>query len=152
MAVSSTKSEILTCWDKNQESYFDKKNRESLFNKKNPESYFDKKKTLRDVDKFPVNFSVVPHIVSPLENIFGYLDFKDLNNCRIVCKIWQNILHEKRSLWIELLEKEKIKKFGSSSENCNSLGSDEIWQNHIDQHDPNNVVAELPRTLYAEIR
>ena len=32
------------------------------------------------------------------------------------------------------------------------LGSDEIWQNHIDQHDPNNVVVELPRTLYAEIR
>ena len=134
MAVSSAKSEILTCWDKNQESYF------------------DKKKTRRDVDKFPVNFSVVPHIVSPLENIFGYLDFKDLNNCQSVCKIWQNILLEKRSLWIELLEKEKIKKFGSSSENYDSLGSDEMWQIHIDQHDPNNVVVELPRTLYAEIR
>ena len=102
MAVSSAKSEILTCWDKNQESYF------------------DKKKTRRDVDKFPVNFSVVPHIVSPLENIFGYLDFKDLNNCQSVCKIWQNILLEKRSLWIELLEKEKIKKFGSRSENYSS--------------------------------
>ena len=110
MAVSATKSKILTCWDKNQESYF------------------DKKKTRRDVDKFPVNFSVVPHIVSPLENIFGYLDFKDLNNCRTVCKVWQNILLEKRSLWIELLEKEKIKKFGSSSENYDSLGSDEMWQ------------------------
>ena len=134
MAVSTTKSKILTCWDKNQESYF------------------DKKKTRRDVDKFPVNFSVVPHIVSPLENIFGYLDFKDLNNCRIVWKVWQNILLEKRSLWIELLEKEKIKKFGSSSENYDSLGSDEMWQIHIDQHDPNNVVVELPRTLYAEIR
>ena len=102
MAVPSAKSEILTCWDKNQESYF------------------DKKKTRRDVDKFPVNFSVVPHIVSPLENIFGYLDFKDLNNCQSICKIWQNILLEKRSLWIELLEKEKIKKFGSSSENYDS--------------------------------
>ena len=134
MANSTTKSKILTCWDKNQESYF------------------DKKKTRRDVDKFPVNFSVVPHIVSPLENIFGYLDFKDLNNCQSVCKIWQNILLEKRSLWIELLEKEKIKKFGSSSENYDSLGSDEMWQIHIDQHDPNNVVVELPRTLYAEIR
>ena len=134
MANSTTKSKILTCWDKNQESYF------------------EKKKTRRDVDKFPVNFSAVPHIVSPLENIFGFLDFKDLNNCRIVCKIWQNILLEKRSLWIELLEKEKIKKFGSSSENYDSLGSDEMWQIHIDQHDPNNVVVELPRTLYAEIR
>ena len=48
MANSTTKPKILTCWDKNQESYF------------------DKKKTHRDVDKFPVNFSVVPHIVSPL--------------------------------------------------------------------------------------
>ena len=134
MAVFTTKSKILTCWDKNQESYF------------------DKKKTRRDVDKFPVNFSAVPHIVSPLENIFGYLDFKDLNSCRTVCKVWQNILLEKRSLWIELLEKEKIKKFGSSSENYDSLGSDEMWQIHIDQHDPNNVVVELPRTLYAEIR
>ena len=44
MAVSTTKTKILTCWDKNQESYF------------------DKKKTRRDMDKFPVNFSVVPHI------------------------------------------------------------------------------------------
>ena len=130
MANSTTKSKILTCWDKNQESYF------------------DKKKTRRDVDKFPVNFSVVPHIVSPLENIFGYLDFKDLNNCRIVCKVWQNILLEKRSLWIELLEKEKIKTFVARI----YPGPDEIWQNHINQHDPNFDATELPRHLYAEIR
>ena len=130
MAVSATKSKILTCWDKNQESYF------------------DKKKTRRDVDKFPVNFSVVPHIVSPLENIFGYLDFKDLNNCRTVCKVWRNILLEKRSLWIELLEEEKIKTFVARI----YPGPDEIWQNHIDQHDPNFDATELPRHLYAEIR
>ena len=130
MAVSTTKSKILTCWDKNQESYF------------------DKKKTRRDLDKFPVNFSVVPHIVSPLENIFGYLDFKDLNNCRTVCKVWRNILLEKRSLWIELLEEEKIKTFVARI----YPGPDEIWQNHIDQHDPNFDATELPRHLYAEIR
>ena len=111
-------------------------------------NYYDEKKD-HDENNFPVNFSGVPHIG---QKIFEFLDFKDLNNCRTVCKVWQNILLEKRSLWIELLEKEKIKKFGSSSENYDSLGSDEMWQIHIDQHDPNYVVVELPRTLYAEIR
>ena len=74
--------------------------------------------------------------------------FKDLNNCRSVCKIWQNVLLEKRSLWIELLEKEKMKTFVARI----YPGPDEIWQNHIDQHDPNFDVTELPRHLYAEIR
>ena len=60
----------------------------------------------RDTDKFPVNFSGVPHIG---QKIFGFLDFKDLDNCRTVCKGWLNFLGEKRYLWIELLEKEKIK-------------------------------------------
>ena len=83
---------------------------------------------------------------SGVEMSFKY--FKDLNNCRSVCKIWQNILLEKRSLWIELLEKEKIKTFVARI----YPGPDEIWQNHIDQHDPNFDATDLPRHLYAEIR
>ena len=53
-----------------------------------------------------MNFSGVPDIG---ENIFGFLDFKDLNSCRTVCKGWQNFLQDKRTLWVQLLEKEKIK-------------------------------------------
>ena len=74
----------------------------------------------------------------------GFLDFEDLNNCRNVCKGWQNFLTEKKSLWIELLEKEKIKleisenydsdDFSDCSDD--SLDSDEAWQIHIDEHDP----------------
>ena len=86
MAASTSKPEIQTCSDKN------------LTN-------FDEK-VCRDMDKFPVNFSGVPHIG---QKIFGYLAFQDLNNSRTVCKGWHNFLGEKRSLWIELLEKEKIK-------------------------------------------
>ena len=61
----------------------------------------------RDVDKFPINFSGVPHIG---ERIFGYLDFEDFNSCRTVCKGWFNLLHGNRSSWIKLLEKEKVRK------------------------------------------
>ena len=71
----------------------------------------------RDVDKFPVNFSGVPHIG---ERIFGYLDFKDFNSCRTVCKDWFNLLHGNRSSWIKLLEKEKVRKIKLSSEDLDS--------------------------------
>ena len=60
----------------------------------------------RDVDEFPVNFSGVPHIG---EKSFGYLDFKDFNSCRTVCKGWFNLLYGNRSSWIKLLEKEKVR-------------------------------------------
>ena len=73
-------------------------------------SYNFDKKISHDVNKFPNNFSGVPHIG---QKIFGFLDFNDLNNCRSVCEGWQNFLEEKRSLWIELLEKEKIKLYRS---------------------------------------
>ena len=59
----------------------------------------------RDVDKFPVNFSGVPHIG---ERIFGYLDFEDFNSCRTVCKVWFNLLYGNRNSWIKLLEKERF--------------------------------------------
>ena len=68
-------------------------------------AYYDKKKG-HDVNNFPVNFSGVPHIG---QKIFEILNFKDLDNCRTVCKGWLNFLGENRSLWIKLLEKEEIK-------------------------------------------
>ena len=124
MAASTSKSEIKTCSDKN------------LTN-------FDEK-MCRDLNKFPVNFSGVPHIGL---KIFGFLDFEDLNNCRTVCKGWHNFLGEKRSLWIELLEKEKIKlemsehydSYDLSDCSDDSLDPDEKWQIHIDEHDSENV-------------
>ena len=121
MAASTSKSEIQTCSDQNVTN-------------------FDEK-TSHDMNKFPVNFSGVPHIG---QKIFGFLDFEDLNKCRNVCKGWQNFLEEERSLWIELLEKEKVKL--ETSENYDSddfsdcsddsLDSEEAWQIHIDEHDP----------------
>ena len=92
---------------------------------------FDEKKC-RDADKYPVNFSGVPHIG---EKIFGFLDFKDLNNCNEVCKGWQNFLQEKRTLWIEILEKEKIKL--ESSVNFSKCSDDllDLWQIHVNEHD-----------------
>ena len=114
MTASMSKFEIQTCFDK------------KLTN-------FDEKKC-RDVDKFPVNFSGVPHIG---EKIFGFLDFKDLNNCNEVCKGWQNFLQERRTLWIELLEKEKTKL--ESSVNCSDRSGDllfsDLWDIHNDEHD-----------------
>ena len=103
---------------------------------------FDEKRC-RDVDEFPVNFSGVPHIGA---KIFGFLDFKDLDNCNNVCKGWYNFLHEKRALWMELLEKERIKLESSVNydsddfSDCSddSLGSDDIWriwQEHINEHE-----------------
>ena len=96
MAASTSKFEISTCSDEN------------LTN-------FDEK-TSHDMNKFPVNFSGVPHIG---KKIFGHLDFEDLNKCQNVCKAWQNFLTEEflpyRRLWIARLEKEKIKL--ESSEN-----------------------------------
>ena len=123
MAVSMSKSEIYTFLDK------------KLTN-------FDEKRC-RDVDEFPVNFSGVPHIGA---KIFGFLDFKDLDNCNNVCKGWYNFLHEKRALWMELLEKERIKLESSVNydsddfSDCSddSLGSDDIWQiwqEHINEHE-----------------
>ena len=50
--------------------------------------------------------------VDPIgEKIFGYLDFKDLTNCRAVNEEWYDFLneHEQRGLWIRLLEKERLK-------------------------------------------
>ena len=69
---------------------------------------FDSKKILSNLGeiRFPVNFSGVPHIG---QKIFEFLNFKDLDNCRTVCKGWLNFLGENRSLWFKLLEKEEIK-------------------------------------------
>ena len=129
MTVSTSKFEIQTCLDK------------KLTN-------FDEKKC-RDLDKYPVNFSGVPHIGA---KIFGFLDFKDLNNCNDVCKGWQNFLQEKRVLWIELLEKEKIKlersenyglddSDGSSDCSDDSSSSDDHskWEIHDNVHDPDDM-------------
>ena len=105
----------------------------------------------RDVDKFPVNFSGVPHIG---ERIFGYLDFKDFNSCRTVCKGWFNLLHRNRSSWIKLLEKEKVRKIKLSSEDLDSdvfsdsddnFDSDELWQIHLDQEHKNNGIFQSRR-------
>ena len=122
MAASTSKLKTQACSDKN---------------------YYDEKKN-QDVNNFPVNFSGVPHIG---QKIFGYLDFTDLNNCRTVCKGWQNFLTEKRSLWIELLEKEKIKlerseNYDSDDLSDDSLDSDEEWQLHIDEHEPHEFNEE----------
>ena len=129
MAASTSKSEIQSCLDKN------------LTN-------FDEK-TSHDMNKFPVNFSGVPDIG---QKIFGFLDFNDLNNCRTVCEGWQNFLEEKRSLWIELLEKEKIKlersendglddSDGSSDCSDDSSSSDDHskWEIHDNEHDPDDM-------------
>ena len=109
MTASTSKFEIQTCLD----------NKLTNFNEKK----------CRDVDKYPVNFSGVPHIG---EKIFGFLDFKDLNNCNEVCKGWQNFLQEKRTLWIELMEKEKTKLCPNRS---SDLFFSDLWQIHIDYHD-----------------
>ena len=111
MTASTSKFEIQTCLDK------------KLTN-------FDEKKC-RDLDKYPVNFSGVPHIGA---KIFGFLDFKDLNNCQTVCKGWHNFLLEKRTLWIELLEKEKIKL--ESSVNFSDSSDDllDLWHIHYEEH------------------
>ena len=120
MAALKSKSEIQTC------SY------KSLTN-------FDKKIS-HDVNKFPNNFSGVPHIG---QKIFGFLDFKDLDNCRTVCKGWQNFLGENRSLWIELLEKEKIKL--ESSEN---FGSDDFSDCSDDSLDSVDIHGEQSIMLF----
>ena len=112
MTVSTSKFEIQTCLDK------------KLTN-------FDEKKC-RDLDKYPVNFSGVPHIGA---KIFGFLDFEDLNNCDDVCKGWQNFLQEKRVLWIELLEKEKIELESSVKFSDPSGDMLDLWQIHNDEHD-----------------
>ena len=100
----------------------------------------------RDVDEFPVNFSGFPHIG---ERIFGYLDFKDFNSCRTVCKGWFNLLYGNRSSWIKLLEKEKVSKIRLSSEDLDSdvfsdsddnFDNDELWQIHLDQEHKNNGI------------
>ena len=125
MTASTSKSEIQTCVDKKG-------------------SNFDEK-TCRDVDKFPVNFSGVPHIGT---KIFEFLGFEDLNNCSDVCKGWQSFLQEKRTLWIELLKKENfmLDCYANYSSNelsdCSddSLGSDDLWINHINEHDPDNML------------
>ena len=115
VTVSTSKFEIQTCLDK------------KLTN-------FDEKKC-RDADKYPVNFSGVPHIG---EKIFGFLDFKDLNNCNEVCKGWKNFLQEKRTLWIELMEKEEIKL--ESTVNFSDSLDDllDLWQIHYEEHDDDN--------------
>ena len=93
--------------------------------KSESQTYLDKKlinldeKTCPNVDKFPVNFSGVPDIG---EKIFGFLDFKDLNNCHNVCKGWQNFLQVRRTLWVQLLEKEKIK-----LESLENYDSDDLY-------------------------
>ena len=61
MAASTSKLKTQACSDKN---------------------YYDEKKG-HDVNSFPVNFSGVPHIG---QKIFEFLNFKDLDNCRTVCK------------------------------------------------------------------
>ena len=112
MTASTSKFEIQTCLGK------------KLTN-------FDEKKC-RDVDKYPVNFSGVPHIGA---KIFGFLDFKDLNSCNDVCKCWKKFLQEKNTLWIEILEKEKIKL--ESSVNFSKCSDDllDLWRIHVDYHD-----------------
>ena len=115
--------------------------------KSESQTFLDKKlinldeKTCPNVDKFPVNFSGVPDIG---EKIFGFLDFKDLNNCHNVCKGWQNFLQERRTLWVQLLEKEKIKL--ESLENYDSddlsdcsddsFDSVDLLDSHINEHLP----------------
>ena len=104
---------------------------------------FDKE-IFRDVDEFPVNLSGVTHIG---EKIFGYLDFEDFNSCRTVCIGWFNLLHGNKKLWINLLEKEKVREIKLSSEDLDSdvfsdsddnFDNDELWQIHLDQ-EHNNV-------------
>jgi hypothetical protein len=114
MTASPSKFEIQTCLDK------------KLTN-------FDEKKC-RNVDKYPVNFSGVPHIG---EKIFGFLDFKDLNNCHEVCKGWQNFLQEKRRFWIEFLEKEKnkLESFVNCPDRSGDLLFSDLWNIHNDEHD-----------------
>ena len=85
------------------------------------------------------------------KKIFGFLEFKDLNNCYTVCKGWHNFLKAKRTLWIQLLEKEKIKldkynvdfdwdKDLSDCSSDDSWSSDGIWRSHFYKHDPYNMV------------
>ena len=98
-------------------------------------------------DKNFTNFSGVPHIGV---KIFGFLEFSDLNNCRTVCKGWHNFLEEKRSLWIELLEKEKIKLERSEIHGSSDWSDDlfpsledwEAWQDHDNGHVPDNISDE----------
>ena len=82
------------------------------------------------------------------EKIFGFLDFKDLNNCYTVCKDWHNFLKVKRTLWIQLLEKEKIKlnkyadyDWDTKLSDCSddSLSSEDLWLRHINEHDPDSM-------------
>ena len=130
MAASTSELKTQACLDKN---------------------YFDQKKD-HDANNFPVNFSGVPHIG---EKIFGFLDFNDINNCRTVCQGWHNFLEEKRSLWIELLEKEKIKlerseNYGLDDSDGSSDCSDDLfpsledswemeaWEFHVNGHDFDN--------------
>ena len=81
MAASSSKSEIQTHLDKKLIT-------------------FDEK-TCRNVDKFPVNFSGVPDIG---EKIFGFLDFKDLNNCLTVWQNWISCISTNLPNYIKLAE------------------------------------------------
>ena len=106
---------------------------------------FDKE-IFRNVDEFPVNLSGVTHIG---ERIFGYLDFEDFNSCRTVCIGWFNLLHGNKKLWINLLEKEKVREIKLSSEDLDSdvfsdsddnFDNDELWQIHLDQEHKNNGI------------
>ena len=109
------------------------------------------KEIFRDVDEFPVNFSGVPHIG---EKSFGYLDFKDFNSCRTVCKGWFNLLHGNRSSWIKLLEKEKVGKIKLRSEDLDSdvfsdsddnFENDELWSIHLYREHKNNGIFPVRR-------
>ena len=82
------------------------------------------------------------------EKMFGFLDFKDLNNCYTVCKGWHNFLKEKRTLWIQLLKKEKIKldkyadyDWDTKLSDCSddSFNSYNAWLEHINEHNPDNM-------------
>ena len=107
-------------------------------------------------DKNFTNFSGVPHIA---EKIFGFLEFSDLNNCRTVCKGWHNFLEEKRSLWIELLEKEKIKLERSEIHGSSDWSDDlfpsledwEAWGDHYIGHDPDNMTVPKFNVGYVTI-
>ena len=134
MAASTSELKTQACLDKN---------------------YFDQKKD-HDVNNFPVNFSGVPHIG---QKIFEFLDFKDLENCRTVCKGWHNFLEEKISLWIELLEKEKIKLERSEIHGSSDWSDDlfpsledwEAWGDHYIGHDPDNTTVPKFNVGYVTI-
>ena len=136
MAASTSKFEIQTCSDKNFTN-------------------FDEK-TSHDMNDFPINFSGVPHIGI---KIFGFLEFNELKNCRTVCKGWHNFLEEKISLWIELLEKEKIKLERSEIHGSSDWSDDlfpsledwEAWGDHYIGHDPDNMTVPKFNVGYVTI-